>query len=85
MSRPCARSQTCCAQDNFDRGERRYQNISKGVFCVSPLINLEYVTHTRHERYNSHFDSKHQAEVDIVLYGNANAGSLGRDFALATI
>ena len=77
-------SQTCYAQDKFDRDERRDQNISQGVFCVSPLINSEYVTHTRHEWYNSHFDSKHQTEVDI-LYGKANTGSLGRDFVLPTI
>ena len=80
----CA-SQTCYAQDKFDRDVRRDQNISQGVFCVSPLINLEYVTHTCHEWYNSHFDSKHQTEVDVVLYGKANTGSLGRDFVLPTI
>ena len=58
-------SQTCYAQDKFDCDERRDQNTTQGVFCVSPLINLEYVTHTRHEWYNSHFDSKHQAEGDL--------------------
>ena len=78
-------SETRCAQDKFDREERRDQNISQGVFCVPSLINLEYVTHTRHEWYNSHFDLKHQTEVDVVLYGKANTGSLGRDFVLPTI
>jgi hypothetical protein len=78
-------SQTRYAQDKFDRYDSCDQNISQGVFCVSPLTNLENVTHTRHDWYNSHFDSKHQTEVDVVLNGKANTGSLGRDFVLPTI